>query len=211
MWKSIVILLCLAATALAKNESTPEQHANEVFDQLLESVSQSEALDPFHLPDLVSGFDRTILLRWHGETRIYNATLTGLSTVRRTGDCRFQMDEKGIDVMADVGVGALNLDSKAHVKFMGRGPTVDLHIHIGYVRILLEALQVDGVLQLRQFKVQELQGFNLKMKGLGPLSSMFNFFARYFTKIFKGVVRSRVEKVLSRQIQKKLRDIKFSF
>lgn len=212
MWKSaVILLLCLAAASLAKDEATAEQHANEVFDQILESVSQSEELDPFHLPDQVSGFDRTILVRWHGETRIYNATLTGLSTVRRTGDCRFQMDENGIDVMADVGVGALNLNSKAHIKFMGVGPTVDLHVHIDYVRILLEALQVDGVLQLRQFKVQELRGFQLKIKGLGPLSSMFNFFSKYFTKVCKGLVRSRVEKVLRRLIEKKLQNLKSVF
>ncbi|KAK8772564.1 hypothetical protein V5799_024194 [Amblyomma americanum] len=204
-------LLCLVATALAsQNQSVAEQHANEVFDQILESVSQSERLDPLQLPEQVAGFDRTFLVRFHGETRLYNTTLTGLSTVRRTGNCRFQMDDKGLDVLADVGVGALDLDSKAHVKFMGRGPTVDLHVHIDYVRVLLEALQVDGVVQLRQFKVQELLGFALKINGLGPLSYMFNFFSTYFTMLFKGIVRSRVEKVLSAQIEKKIRELKHS-
>uniref|UniRef100_A0A224YEI2 Glycine rich superfamily member n=1 Tax=Rhipicephalus zambeziensis TaxID=60191 RepID=A0A224YEI2_9ACAR len=215
MWKAAVmllpLLLCLVVAAPAQNQSAAEQHANEVFDQILESVSQSETLDPLHLPEQVASFDRTFLVRFHGEIRLYNTTLTGLSTVTRTGNCRFQMDDKGLDVLADVGVGALDLDSKAHVKFMGRGPAVDLHVHIDYVRVLLEALQVDGVMQLRRFKVQELLGFTLKINGLGPLSYMFNFFSTYFTKLFKGIVRSHVEKILSAQIEKKIRDLKLSF
>lgn len=215
MWKYTAMLLlwllCLVAAAPAQNQTAAEQHANEVFDQILESVSQSETLDPLHLPEQVASFDRTFLVRFHGETRLYNTTLTGLSTVQRTGNCRFQMDEKGLDVLADVGVGALDLDSKAHVKFMGRGPTVDLHVHIDYVRVLLEALQVDGVVQMRRFKVQELLGFTLKINGLGPLSYMFNFFSSYFTRLFKGIVRSRVEKVLSSQIEKKIRELKLTF
>ncbi|XP_050049935.1 mite allergen Lep d 7-like [Dermacentor andersoni] len=215
MWKYTAMLLlwllCLVAAAPAQNQTATEQHANEVFDQILESVSQSETLDPLHLPEQVASFDRTFLVRFHGETRLYNTTLTGLSTVQRTGNCRFQMDEKGLDVLADVGVGALDLDSKAHVKFMGRGPTVDLHVHIDYVRVLLEALQVDGVVQLRRFKVQELLGFTLKINGLGPLSYMFNFFSTYFTRLFKGIVRSRVEKVLSSQIERKIRELKLTF
>uniref|UniRef100_A0A6G5A5Z1 Putative conserved secreted protein n=1 Tax=Rhipicephalus microplus TaxID=6941 RepID=A0A6G5A5Z1_RHIMP len=214
MWKAALLLLpllmCLVVADPAQNQSASEQHANKVFDQLLESVSETETLDPLHLAEQVTGFDRTFLVRFHGEIRLYNTTLTGLSTVQRTGNCRFHVDEKGPDVLADVGVGALDLDSKAHVKFMGRGPTVDLHVHIDYVRVLLEALQVDKVLQLRRFKVQELLGFTLKINGLGPLSYMFNFFSTYFTKLFKGIVRSRVEKILSAQIEKKIRELKLA-
>ncbi|CAN8023743.1 unnamed protein product [Ixodes persulcatus] len=117
------------------------KQTNDIFDHILDSVSRSEELDPFQLPEMVSSFERKILFRFHGEARIYNGTITGLSTMHRAGDSHLKMDESNLEVLADVGVGALDVNCKAHVKFMGRGPTVNIAVHIAYARILLEAFQ----------------------------------------------------------------------
>ncbi|KAG0439428.1 hypothetical protein HPB47_016651 [Ixodes persulcatus] len=107
--------------------------------------------------------------------------------MHRAGDSHLKMDESNLEVLADVGVGALDVNCKAHVKFMGRGPTVNIAVHIAYARILLEAFQPqDGEMTLKQFKLQELDGFKLKMTGLGPLTYLFTYFVRVFTKLFKN-------------------------
>ncbi|CAN7939350.1 unnamed protein product [Ixodes hexagonus] len=147
MWK-ILTVLCMVAFATVSGDDLSEEEvtfytkqANDVFDQMLDSVSRSEQLDPYALPDQVTSFDRRVLIRFHGEAKIYNGTLTGLSTIHRTGDSHFKVDESSLEVRADVGLGALDVTCKAHVKFMGRGPTVDVAIQIAYVRVLLEAFQ----------------------------------------------------------------------
>uniref|UniRef100_A0A131XV06 Putative secreted protein n=1 Tax=Ixodes ricinus TaxID=34613 RepID=A0A131XV06_IXORI len=215
MWK-ILTVFCVVAFATAAGDDLSEgelgtymKQTNDIFDQILDSVSRSEELDPFQLPEMVSSFERKILFRFHGESRIYNGTVTGLSTMHRAGDSHLRMDESKLEVLADVGVGALDVNCKAHVKFMGRGPTVNIAVHIAYARILLEAFQPqDGEMTLKQFKLQELDGFKLKMTGLGPLTYLFTYFVRVFTKLFKNKVKNIVESKLAKMVANKLKGIK---
>ncbi|KAG0424487.1 hypothetical protein HPB47_028302 [Ixodes persulcatus] len=231
MWK-ILTVFCVVAFAAAAGDDLSEgelgiymKQTNDIFDHILDSVSRSEELDPF---------ERKILFRFHGEARIYNGTITGLSTMHRAGDSHLKMDESNLEVLADVGVGALDVNCKAHVKFMGRGPTVTspcisptrgscwrpsskrtLHSCPMSMRQDSRARPAarpwrpqDGEMTLKQFKLQELDGFKLKMTGLGPLTYLFTYFVRVFTKLFKNKVKNIVESRLAKMVANKLKGIK---
>lgn len=204
--------ICVADGLSRDKYAFYEDHTNDVFDQILESVRKSEKLDPLKLPEQVSKFDKKVLVRFHGEAKLYNGTLTGISTIHRTGNSRFNMTEYGIDVFADVALGALDVNYKAHIKFMGKGPTVDMHVHIAYVRLLAEVAQgKESEMALKQFKVLRLDGFKLKINGLGPLSAIFNFFTKHFTNLFKNQVKNKVEKVIRGTLIKKIKELKLAF
>lgn len=226
MWMILAILCALCGTVKLQEISPSETVTtsslrdtlyntvvNALFDKVLSSVAKSNAIDPVTLPNISYAFEKKIIVKITAEASLYRGILEGLKSLRRTGDCRFQLGERGIDIKADVGAGPLNSSFVGMARAMGYGKAVTVDVNIQYLQILLGLAQAPGSqLELSEFKVQQLRGVTVAIHGLGVLSRVFNSVSSEITHLFEEEIKNAIERnirdAMAEQIRK-LNDISF--
>uniref|UniRef100_V5H8B8 Putative secreted protein n=1 Tax=Ixodes ricinus TaxID=34613 RepID=V5H8B8_IXORI len=141
MWKILAVfcVLCSAVTAQdirssetvttsSLRETLYNTFVNTVFDKVLSSVAKSKAIDPVTLPNISYAFETKIIVKITAEAALYRGILEGLSSLTRTGNCRFEVGERGIDIKADVGAGPLNSSFVGLARAMGYGQAVTVDV-----------------------------------------------------------------------------------
>uniref|UniRef100_A0A0K8RKV6 Putative secreted protein n=1 Tax=Ixodes ricinus TaxID=34613 RepID=A0A0K8RKV6_IXORI len=116
MWKVLAVFYALCSAVIAedinscKNVTTSEVQeklfntfTNTLFDKVLSSVAKSRAIDRVSLPNIVHNFTSKVIAKISAQVSLYRGILEGLSSLTRTGNCRFEVGECGIDIKADVG------------------------------------------------------------------------------------------------------------
>ncbi|KAG0434101.1 hypothetical protein HPB47_019353 [Ixodes persulcatus] len=115
--------------------------ANTLFDKVLSSVAKSRAIDRVSLPNIVHTFESNVIPKISAQVSLYRGILEGLSSLTRTGNCRFEVGECGIDIKADLGAGPLNSSFVGLVRVMGFGQAVTVDVNVRDLRILLGLAQ----------------------------------------------------------------------
>merc|ERR550532_234018 len=87
-----------------------------------------QGLDPMELPDLETGFSDTILgITWHGSATLRNGQFWSLSTIARSGDTSFTVDNNVTELTAVLSLSSPRAHYDAHAEFIsvdidGLGP-----------------------------------------------------------------------------------------
>ncbi|CAN7995046.1 unnamed protein product [Ixodes hexagonus] len=202
------------ATTSSLRDTLYNTLVNTLFDKVLAAVARSNVTDPVNLPNISYAFETKIIVKITAEASLHRGILQGLSSLRRTGNCRFEMgEERGIDIKADVGAGPLNSSFVGLARAMGYGQAVTVDVNIRYLQVLLGLSQTPGSqLELSEFKVQQLRGVTVAIHGLGFLSRVFNSVSAEITNLFEEQIKNAIERnireVMAEQIRK-LNDISF--
>uniref|UniRef100_A0A6B0V4J5 Putative conserved secreted protein n=1 Tax=Ixodes ricinus TaxID=34613 RepID=A0A6B0V4J5_IXORI len=221
MWKILAVfcVLCSAVTAQdihssetvttsSLRETLYNTFINTVFDKVLSSVAKSKAIDPVTLPNISYAFETKIIVKITAEAALYRGVLEGLSSLTRTGNCRFEVGERGIDIKADVGAGPLNSSFVGLARAMGYGQAVTVDVNITYLQILLGLAQTPGSqLELSEFKVQQMRGVTVAIHGLGLLSRVFNKVSAELTNLFEVQIKDAIEKKIREGVAVQIRKL----
>uniref|UniRef100_A0A6B0V4K1 Putative conserved secreted protein n=1 Tax=Ixodes ricinus TaxID=34613 RepID=A0A6B0V4K1_IXORI len=226
MWKVLAVFYALCSAVIAednnscKNVTSSEVQeklfntfTNTLFDKVLSSVAKSRTIDRVSLPNIVHNFTSKVIVKISAQVSLYRGILEGLSSLTRTGNCRFQVGERGIDIKADVGAGPLNSSFVGLARAMGYGQAVTVDVNITYLQILLGLAQTPGSqLELSEFKVQQMRGVTMAIHGLGLLSRVFNKVSAELTNLFEEQIKNAIERnireAMAEQIRK-LNDVSF--
>ncbi|XP_040064325.1 uncharacterized protein LOC115321464 [Ixodes scapularis] len=168
---------------------------NTVFDKVLLFVAKSKAIDPVTLPNIRYAFETKIIVKISAKASLYRGILEGLSSLTRTGNCRFEVGELGINIKADVGAGPLNSSFVRLARAMGYGQAFTVDANIRYLRIRLGFVETpESQLELSEFKVQQLRGVTVAVHGLGLLNRVFNKVSTEFTNLSEVQIRNAIER-----------------
>ncbi|CAN7993253.1 unnamed protein product [Ixodes pacificus] len=226
MWKVLAVFYALCSAVIAqdinscKNVTTSgvqeklfNTFTNTLFDKVLSSVAKSRAIDRVSLPNIVHTFGSKVIAKISGQVSLYRGILEGLPSLTRTGNCRLEVGECGIDIKVDLGAGPLNSSFVGLFRVMGFGQAVTVDVNVRDLRILLGLAQTPGSpLELTEFKVQQLRGVTVAMHGLEFLSKVFNKLSAELTNLFEVQIKDATEKQIREAVAeqiRKLNDITF--
>ncbi|KAM7300024.1 uncharacterized protein ISCGN_020588 [Ixodes scapularis] len=226
MWKVLPVFYALCSAAIAQNinscknvttsgvqEKLFNTFTNTLFDKVLSSVAKSGAIDRVSLPNIVHTFQSKVIEKISAQVGLYRGILEGLPSLTRTGNCRFEVGECGIDIKTDLGAGPLNSSFVGLVRVMGFGQAVTVDASVRELRILLGLAQTPGSkLELTEFKVQQLRGVSVAMHGLKLLSRVFNKLSAELTNLLEEQIKNAIEKTIRKAVAEqitKLNDITF--
>lgn len=186
-------------------------NANEFVDNLIGSImtTYGHELDPYPLPDMSASFKkRPLFVTYSGEAKLHDGRLSGLCSLHRDGDCTMRNDS-GLNAVVNLAMGVLKFDYKGTVTFMKIGPTVKLHGSIGYLSVHMVIKQTfDGKLFLKEFKVREIKGLEIKIRNLGILNPLLNLLTKAVTRLFKPNLIAILERNVKDMVSEKLKDFK---
>jgi len=205
----LLACLCFASLCLSKpvNDipkalSEEENDANEFIDAILEvaRIQYKDKLEPFKLPDMTAGFSRKIWpITWHGKAELWSGSLSGATSIRRTGDCKIDQGEDHLGAEVRLGLDNLKFQYQARVSFMGLGPKVTAygdirHIDIdAHVKLEGTANGIDkGKPKVHRFNLHKFDGFVVKFSGLGPLNFVANLISRAVVAIAQGRIKNTI-------------------
>uniref|UniRef100_A0A6B0V371 Putative conserved secreted protein n=1 Tax=Ixodes ricinus TaxID=34613 RepID=A0A6B0V371_IXORI len=221
MWKVLAVFYALCSAVIAednnscKNVTSSEVQeklfntfTNTLFDKVLSSVAKSRTIDRVSLPNIVHNFTSKVIVKISAQVSLYRGILEGLSSLTRTGNCRFEVGECGIDIKADLGAGPLNSSFVGLVRVMGFGQAVTVDVNVQDLRILLGLAQTPGSqLELTEFKVQQLRGVTVAMHGLKLLSKVFNKLLAELTNLFEVQIKDAIEKKIREGVAVQIRKL----
>jgi len=190
-------------------------NANIFLDKLLVNARSEikKDLDPIKLPEDKASFSKKILfVTVHGEARVYEGWLAGLSTIHRTGNAEMSTsnDEQTMMVSAHLGVSNLKGHYRAHAKFMSLGPSASATVSVSSVSVRIGVKQsfVPGSKpQLTNFNIERIGGISIHFSGLGPLDWIINLLTNLVGNLVKGAISNAIEKPLRSLIAEKLSQI----
>merc|ERR1712179_849588 len=126
----------------------PKGWTDEYIDNILaiaQEIIRSEGLDPAPLPEEEVSFSDTILgITFHGSAKVYNGQFSGLSTIHRTGNTDFTLDDTTLVLIAKIDSLDVYLDTEM-------------------------TLAPGESLQIADFKVTNIGHISVDVDGLGPL------------------------------------------
>lgn len=184
------------------------QHFDLLFDNILKGhiKARRELIDPVNVTDVGLAFSRKVgLFNVRGEIKFDNVLLTGLSSIKRSGDSVVENLVDG-QKLYTIGLSAqsLNLSTTGRIKFLGIGNQRDFKGGITSLQFIL-AVKVNGTakpigVQLDDFKLIKLDGLNLQTKGAALRT--FDFFTntaiRASLATFRRTIKLTVEMVVKR-------------
>ncbi|KAH7950536.1 hypothetical protein HPB49_025579 [Dermacentor silvarum] len=154
-------------------------------------------LDPLTLPDM------SLKVPTLGGIKLHNGSLSGLGTVRRTGPNYLKSDDGGLELHVEIGTGhlAINYTTTLSVLFM----SVDVYIFVDVdstcVTLLIKETS-DAKLALESFKINSMQGIDVRLKALKLTDRAVNAILSTATAIFKGLIKGAAEVMLRDMVNK---------
>ncbi|XP_077553836.1 mite allergen Lep d 7-like isoform X1 [Haemaphysalis longicornis] len=181
---------------------------NLLFDQVLNSISKSGALDPLNVPNTTRRFETKFIVKVEAQAGLYSGRLTGLSTLHRTGDCRVNVGSQGLEMRVDLGAGPVRATYRGEVKLMAVSQDVTIECDVNSMQIIVEAVQKPGAKpELQRFSVQRLQGVRVQVQGLGALGGVANALSVVLTSVFEEEIRRAVEDSVRNLFSEKLAEL----
>jgi len=188
-------------------------NANAFVDQVLNAVKAkyNQTLDPLHIPDKVVSFKKKVgILNIHGEAKLSEGTITGLSHLYRSGDS--SMGTENSHFVAHLRFG----DQNIHLHYKGEASFMDLHTHltlesqIGDIDVkAVIGLDSSGKPSITSFEIDELKHVKLDVHTPIPILDHFiDFLGEEFIKVFNPVARNLVSKILKDMVGKELSNFK---
>lgn len=185
------------------------ESCNEYVDKVLNDAKQDKEIfqDPYVIPEKSVGVSRKILLvNYTGEASIYDGYIFGMSTLHRDGDVVVDK-KKDTHLKVWLGAGELSMKCSGKVKLMGHGPSVTVEAVIKYVNMKMDLVPNENSNpKVVNFKIEDVKGTEVKVKGLGPLNFFMNRYIEIVGKMFHKLIQSAIEKRLKTLMAKKLKD-----
>merc|ERR1712200_65241 len=209
-----IFLVALAAIFLA-GANGDTKGMNDLVDDLLSMIKPTlaEQLEPFKLPATTHGFSKDVLgISVHGEAKLYDGYLSGLSSIYRRGDVTMRKDGENDIFTGRLGLHHLKGQYRAHARFMNLGPKVTARITVNSVSVkygIKQFPQPDKFPELVDFQIESIDGVKVKFYGLGPLGWILGGLTTAVVRVLKGVVSFALNTVVKTVISGKLKDIDF--
>ncbi|CAG2173434.1 unnamed protein product [Oppiella nova] len=186
---------------------------NKLVDQLLAIVvaKYGAQLDPLHLNDTVATYDRQLShITVHAgerEARLSEGIITGLKTLRRSGDSTLDIEQGQINLQfGDTG---LHVQYKCDLDVMGIKTSGILGADVGDIGVVVN-VEADstGRFHIKDFTVDELTDVRVDFKGsIEQLDEVIDVFGDVFIEIFNPVARGLISWILRDLVDKELRNI----
>ncbi|GFU22813.1 hypothetical protein NPIL_341051 [Nephila pilipes] len=183
---------------------------DKFIDDLLHDMLEENGheYDPYRLEDSVIGFSKKItFVNVSGEAKLHNGYITGLKSLHRPDHCSVEDEDGKLLVKADLGAGVLDFHYDGTVKFMNFGPTITLHATLAYLEVHME-FTVDSKTgrdgELKKFVIDDMKGMKMSITGLGPMNWAANYIIGGATSLFKGFLKSFMQKKVREHISERL-------
>jgi len=214
MFATLSFLLISAIIAV---ECTPigyyeESNANEFVDQVLAAVKTEfgASLDPFHLPDTVAKFSKKIaLITFHGDAKLTQGTITGLSHLARSGDSTIGTENEHFTAKLQLGDNNIHAHFNVRLDFMDLTTHLDLDADIANID-LKTTIGVDaaGKPMISSLDIDELKHVRIQVHGpVAPLDGVLDLLADAFIEVFNPLARTELSKVLKDIIGKEIANL----
>ncbi|CAM1325990.1 Uncharacterised protein g9126 [Pycnogonum litorale] len=180
-------------------------------DKVLKSLHgfiDDNNLDPLHLPDKVKSFSKKVLfVRVHGEAKLYDGYLKGLSTLHRTDECTLKYQNKNVVFRMNLGIDDMSVSYKGHAKFMNLGPTIRMRGDIGSLSVDLEITQPmkpNANPSVTYLDITDMSHVSLKFTGLGPITFVLSLLTNAVVKLLHKVIANTIEGPIRKRLSKYL-------
>lgn len=185
--------------------------SESLFDDLLSGMAvrfRTDGIDPLVLPDLEESFSKRVsFLNVHGQARVYNGTLHGLSTISRTGDVIVSYQNDSLVLEARLGFANLTAHFGWNAHFMGIGPlgqmTVSLTRTSAYCRLVHE-LKRGGRPILSALSLEEIGQVWTDIQGLGTLDFLLEIVANLVVNSLKHSIGDALMGPMREKIQEQM-------
>jgi len=210
-------LFCLAVIGLLALNVNADKATNDFLDKILANVRPiiQKDLDPIKLPQKTHSFSKKILfVRVHGEAKVYDGFVSGLSTIHRSGEANMHQEGDSLIVNAHAGINNLRGQYRAHATFMNLGPRVGARLSISSVSVRLgakQALKPDAHPDLFDFRIEHISGVSVKIDGLGPLGWILGGLTSFIANILKDVIADAINAPIKNVIRNELRKVSIPF
>jgi len=207
---AVLCLLPLLEAGPVAIHSGPKGWTDEYIDMILgylQGVIAEQGLDPADLPGAHASFSDTVLgITFHGSADCYNGKLSGLSTLHRSGNTDFTLDEHTLTLLASLGLNDLSGHYDAKAEFMGVSVGAGATLKINSVDVYFSAimpLENGGSLQIQEFQITNIGHIDIDISGLGPL----NWILETVVGAIGNVIRDFLADVLEGPIKGLLQDL----
>lgn len=201
-------LSCLAATAAGLTHDAKNQRNRDLDLVILDVIQQHGSdIEPVRIPDHGYNFHH----KWRrvnvsGEAKFFDIKLSGLSTVRRSGDCFVERTRIGnYLITANLALGPLKYDMKGTVNLFGVGPKRHFYgrmVHLDADMTIMYSAQTDRF-SLKSYTVKEINGLTLQMaqRWYSISDKVINRTIKTFLDQFETISRHTIESAFSKMLQ----------
>jgi len=188
---------------------------DEYIDGILVFVQElirTQGLDPADLPEEEVSFSDSVLgITFHGSAKVYNGRFSGLSTIHRSGNTDFILDETTLVLTANLGVNGMDAHYDAKAEFMGVSVHASANAHVDSLTVYLDTqmtLAPGATLQIAEFQVTNIGHISIDVNGLGPLdwilellvNSIGNSIRGWLADLISGPLKDILQGVLDQYV-----------
>lgn len=189
-----------------------------LFDELLDKLRHEivkTGHDPLSLPDSTESFSEDLkLFRVHGALNIFNGSLSGLSTVVRTGPVYAHYQKFAVILEANIGFENITGDYNWDANFMGEGPSGAASVNVNgidsFVRIR-QPLKKGSKAELQTLKIKNIKNVWVNIKGLGPFDVILDVIINMISNTFKTSLSKSIEGPIKKVLQEELNKIPLDY
>lgn len=166
---------------------------------LIQQVIQVNGMDPMRIPNQQLPFSKKFLLKtYRGTLFTYGTVMFGLHNLRRTGPCFVTVENSGMRLGLNLGIHHVFVNSSATIKFnSGEKHKILVQSYVRNVRVVLEIAQVSPTLiKVTNFRIKQLQGFELRLRPIGRVPRPFRAFLRAVQAFVELTVKKRLEPLI---------------
>ncbi|XP_076355317.1 uncharacterized protein LOC143249406 [Tachypleus tridentatus] len=185
-----------------------------IFDDTLKRVSmhlKQNNMDPFNLPDHKEVFRKKLLFfLLHGEARIFNGILSGLSTLHRTGDVLITYEDNAVIVEVNIGFSNLTGGYDWSAKLMGIGPNGHASLSIRSISVYLQVrqeFQTGSKPIIKAFKIAKIRHLWVDVQGLGTMDLVLQIIVNLITNSLKMTIADAITGPVQKTVQKELNSL----
>nr|AAQ54607.1 Gly d 7 [Glycyphagus domesticus] len=168
--------------------------ANQMVDQIIQSLTTKKELDPFKIESKTIPIDKKVgLIHLKGSITIKNAEITGLSHIARNGDAKIDTANGGFAALLKLGDKNIRVKTDLIVN-IGKilHPHLKLESEIGDIDMKLKLALVDGKPELDQSRLTNSSTFICRFTVWDHSIPLVDVIADAFVKYFNPQARKLV-------------------
>lgn len=202
------LVICLLA--LFATQSLASTSFEKFFDNILKAVIRDKGneIDPLHEEDHHRSIGPRLLRgMFQLDVDIKNIEIRGLKTVHRSGSASQSINQGG-NKMTVVHLAISNMETDAHAALSKRGVSIarDVEVSADVMDFVVEfeGNKTSRKITVPRFEIFYLDKLQIKFKGEGITDRVGNVFLKHVLKVMRGIIISRTEKALRKEIEAKV-------
>ena len=153
-------------------------------------------------------------IHMHGDVRLNNTIIIGLSRIHRVGDAHLGNDVDG-NFSAKISFGdsklKLHSDVKVHINKTTIHPNLKLDANIGDIELTFSAvMDGDGRLGINKFNIDQLKHVSIQVHGLSVLDPLVEIIADGYIQLANSKARHLIVNIVRPIIEKELKNVKLN-